>query len=182
MRKLCFSPQIKKNDRIFSLAWNIVYWLLKSPCFELFGNGKYGIFWDKTLVERWYLLVTEIFLFWTFRRWKIRFFSVKKLMERWYLLVTEKFLFWTFLWWKIRPFLRHKFNGKMILTHYWKVLVLGYRKVLVLSFSLMGNAVFLFSQKNDVKVIFSWSFWAFHDIPGHAKYGFSCSGGCYVSL
>ena len=32
------------------------------------------------------------------------FFWVKKLMERWYLLVTEKFLFWTFRWWEIRSF------------------------------------------------------------------------------
>ena len=70
-----------KNDRIFSLAWNIVYWLLKGPCFEFFGHentvffgpkrwwkyiywllksscfelfgvGKYGLFWDKKLMER----------------------------------------------------------------------------------------------------------------------------------
>ena len=32
------------------------------------------------------------------------FFWVKKLIERWYLLVTEKFLFWTFRWWEIRSF------------------------------------------------------------------------------
>ena len=32
------------------------------------------------------------------------FFSAKKLMERWYLLVTEKFLFWTFQWWETRSF------------------------------------------------------------------------------
>ena len=36
------------------------------------------------------------------------FFSAKKLMERWYLLVTEKFLFWTFWWWEIRSFLQPK--------------------------------------------------------------------------
>ena len=28
----------------------------------------------------------------------------KKLIERWYLLVTEKALFWTFRWWEIRSF------------------------------------------------------------------------------
>ena len=122
-----------------------IYWLLKCFCFELFGDGKCGPFWGK------------------------------KLMERLYLLVTEKFLFWAFPWWKMWSFLRQKVNGKMIFTDYWKVLVLGYRKVLVLSFSLIGNTVF-FSQKVDVKVIFTWSFWAFHDIPGPGKYGFSCSG------
>ena len=36
------------------------------------------------------------------------FFWVKKLVERWYLLVTEKFLFWTFRWWEIRSFLQPK--------------------------------------------------------------------------
>ena len=29
----------------------------------------------------------------------------KKLMERWYLLITEKVLFWTFRWWEKRSFL-----------------------------------------------------------------------------
>ena len=32
-----------------------------------------------------------------------------------------------------------------------------------------------FSQKVDGKVIFTWSFWAFHDIPVLRKYGISCS-------
>ena len=59
------------------------------------------------------------------------FFWVKKLMERWYLLVTEKFLFWTFRWWEIRSF---------------------------------------FTQKVDEKMIFTWSFWAFYDIPAPGKY------------
>ena len=34
----------KKNERIFSLAWNTVCWLQKSSCFEFFGDGKYGLF------------------------------------------------------------------------------------------------------------------------------------------
>ena len=36
------------------------------------------------------------------------FFWVKKLIERWYLLVTEKFLFWTLRWWEIRSFFQPK--------------------------------------------------------------------------
>ena len=32
-----------------------------------------------------------------------------------------------------------------------------------------------FSQKVDVKMIFTWSFWTFHDIPGIEKYDFSYS-------
>ena len=45
--------------------------------FEIFGNKK-CIFWAKTLTERWYLLITEKFLFWTFRWWKIRSFFESK--------------------------------------------------------------------------------------------------------
>ena len=54
------------------------------------------------------------------------FFWVKKLMERWYLLVTEKFLFWTFRWWEIRSFLSQEVDWKMIFTGYWEVLVLNF--------------------------------------------------------
>ena len=74
-----------------------IYWLLKSSCFDLFGDGKYGLFW------------------------------VKKLMERLYLLVTEKFLFCTFRWWEIRSFFESKSWWKeMIFTGYWQVFVLNF--------------------------------------------------------
>ena len=119
------------------------------------------------------------------------FFWDKKLVEIWYLLVTEKFLFWAFPWWEIRSSLRQKVYGKMIFTGNWKVLVL--------SFSVMRNAVMeiryllitekflfwafrwreiqsFFIQKVDIKVIFTWYLWVFRDIPGPGKYGFSCSG------
>ena len=118
--KLYFSPQKKtkkkekKNDRIFSLALNIVYRLLKSHCFEFFGGGKYGLFWAKTLIEIWYLLINEKFLemtntvffdakswwkgdfYWLlksscfelFRHGKCGLFWGKKFMEKWYLLIT----------------------------------------------------------------------------------------------
>ena len=33
-------------------------------------------------------------------------------MERWYLLITEKFLFWTFWWWEIRSFFSQEVDGK----------------------------------------------------------------------
>ena len=55
----------------------------------------------------------------------------------------------------------------MIFTDYWRALVLN--------FSEMGNTVFLWSQKVDEKIIFTWYFWVFHDIPGPGKYGFLCS-------
>ena len=54
------------------------------------------------------------------------FFWAKKLMERWYLLVTEKFLFWTFRWGETRSFLSQEVDRKMIFTGYGKVLVLNF--------------------------------------------------------
>ena len=58
---------------------------------------------------------------------KTVFYSVKTLMERWYLLVTEKFLFWTFRWWEVRSFMQSKkVDGKMIFTGYSEVLVLNF--------------------------------------------------------
>ena len=33
-----------------------IFWLLRSSCFELFGDRKYGLFWVKKLMKRWYLL------------------------------------------------------------------------------------------------------------------------------
>ena len=213
MRNLCFSPPTspypsssKRNNRIFSLAWNIVYWLLEDPCGEFSGMentvifepkklmeiwyiliiGKVLVlnfsgmenlvfFWDKKLMERWYLLITKKSLFLTLRGWETRSFLRQKLMGRWYLLVTETFLSWAFLWWKTRSFLRQKVNRKMILTDYWKVLVFGHRKSSC--FELFGNEKYslFFSKKVDVKVIFTWHFWVFHNIAGPGKYCFSCS-------
>ena len=153
------------------------------------------------------------------------YFWAKKLMEMWYLLISETFLFWTFRWWEVRSFIQskswwkddiyrllksscfelfgdgkdgllfsQKVDGKMIFTDYWKVLVLN--------FSVMGSTVFyavkklmerwyllvtlkflfwtfrwweiqpFFNQKVDGKMIFTWSFWAFHDIAGLGKHGF----------
>ena len=93
-----------------------------------------------------------------------------------------------------------KVDGKIVFTDYWKVLVLN--------FSVIGNTVFFesrswwkddiywllrsscfelfgdgkyglfFSQKVDGKMIFTWSFLAFYDIPGPGKYGFSRSVSC----
>ena len=96
MKVILQSSKKENNDRIFSLAWNIVYWLLKSHCFEFYRGGKYGLFWAKNLMEMWYLLITEKLLFWTFRVWEIQ----------------------SFLWQKVKE--------KMIFTDYWNVLVLNF--------------------------------------------------------
>ena len=103
-------------------------------------------------------------------------FWVKKLMEIWYLLITEKFLFWSFREREIRPFLSQKVDGKMLFTDYWKVLVLNFSvigkmvffwvKKLMERWYLLTNEKFLFwilrrweirsflSQKVDEKMIY----------------------------
>ena len=60
------------------------YWKVLVLTFSRMGNTV--VFLSQKADGKWYLLVAEKFLFWTFRRWKIRPFSAKKLMERWYLL------------------------------------------------------------------------------------------------
>ena len=101
-----------------------------------------------------------------------------------------------FLEMKNTVFLSQKVDGN-IFTDYWKVLVLIFSGMRNTAFfepksswkddiygllkssclNLFGNGkhgLFL-SQKVDGKTMFTWSFLAFHDIPGLGKYGFSCS-------
>ena len=89
----------------------------------------------------------------------------KNLIERWYLPVTEKVLFWTFRWWKIRSFFEPR--------SWWKDDIYWLRRSSCLE--LFGDEKYglFYSQKVDGKMIFTWSFWAFYDIPGPGKYGFS---------
>ena len=46
----------KEHDIFEPKSWRKydIYWLLRSSCFELFGDGKYGLFSAKKLMERWY--------------------------------------------------------------------------------------------------------------------------------
>ena len=127
----------KKNDRIFSLEWNIAYWLLRGPCFEFYGDGKHGLFepkrwWKydvywllKVLVLKFSGMENAVFLkskscwkddiSWLLKSSCLQLFGDEK-MKRSYLLIiemlflwaTEKFLFWTFQWWEIRSFLQSK--------------------------------------------------------------------------
>ena len=63
----------------------------------------------------------------------------------------------------------------MISADYWKVLILGYQKVIALNFSVMRNTV-SFGEKFNAKKMFTWLFLAFHDIQEPGKYDFLCSG------
>ena len=97
-------------------------------------------------------------------------------------------------------FLNQKADGNMIFTDYWKVLVLTFSEMentvfswskkltKILYLQITGKFLFWtfcdgkyglsFSQKVDGNMIFTWSFWAFYDIPGPGKYGFSRSVIC----
>ena len=108
-----------------------------------------------------------------------------------------KVLLLTFSEMEIRSFFQPK--------SWWKNDIYWLLKVLVLNFSETENTVFFesrswwkddnywllksscfklfsdgeyglfFSQKVDGKMIITWFLWAFHDITGFGKYGFSCS-------
>ena len=68
------------------------------------------------------------------------FFEPRGWWKRWYLLIIENFLLWTFLWWEIRSFfLSQEVDGKVIFT--------GYREVLVLNLSVIGNTIFFSAKK-----------------------------------
>ena len=88
-------------------------------------------------------------------------------MERWYLLITEKVLFWNFRWWEIRSFSESR--------SWWKDDI--YWLLRSSCFEPFGNGKYrlFFCQNVDGKMIFTWYFWAFYDIPGPGKYGFSRS-------
>ena len=103
-------------------------------------------------------------IFLEIKKW---YFWAKKLMEIWYLLITEKFLFWSFREWEIRSFFQPR--------SWWKDDI--YWLLRSSCFELFGDGKYglFFSQKVDGKMIFTWSFWAFHNIPGLGKYCFSCS-------
>ena len=130
MRKLCFSPQNKnKNERKFSLAWNIVCWLPNGPCFDFFGDGKYGHFWAKKLMKIWYWLLKS-----SRGNGKYGLFLRQKFSGKMIFTDYRNILALKFSGMENVVFLRQKVNGKMIFTGYWKVLVLN--------FSVMGNTVF----------------------------------------
>ena len=65
-RNSCFELSGDRNTVSFELKsrWkDYIYWLLKRSCFKIVGDEKYGLFWAKKLMKRWYLLITEKSLF-----------------------------------------------------------------------------------------------------------------------
>ena len=87
-----------------------IYWLLKSSCFELFGDGKYGLFSSQEVDGK-----DDIY-------W-----------------LRKSSCFELFGGGKYGLFLSQEVDGKMIFA--------GYREVLVLNFSVMGNTIFFSAKK-----------------------------------
>ena len=71
---------LKKTIRWYFLLQYHVCWVRKISYFKIFRDGKYGLLLIQKVDVRWhflydgipYLLNTEKFLFWTFRRWEMR--------------------------------------------------------------------------------------------------------------
>ena len=126
------------------------------------------VFWSQEVDEN--MIFTDYWkvLVLTFSEMGNTVFSwTKKLTEIWYLLITEKFLFWNFRLLEIQSFFESR--------SWWKDGI--YWLLRSSCFELFGDGKYglFFSQKVDGKMIFTWSFWAFYDIPGPEKYGFSRS-------
>ena len=166
MRKGVVQLYIKNNEVIFSLAWNIIFsdnWKvlvlkfleMKNMVFlsqKVDGNMIFTDYW-KVLVLNFSMMGNTVF------------FESRSWWKRWYLLITEKFLFWTFRWWEILSFFESR--------SWWKDDI--YWLTRSSCFELFGDGKYdlFFIKTVDGKMIFTWSFWAFHDIPGATKYGFS---------
>ena len=99
-----------------------------------------GFFWLKKLMERWYLLITEKFLVWSFWRWKIRsIFEPKSCLKNDISRLIKSSFFELFGDGKYVPCLSEKGDGKMIFTDYWKVLILNFLG--------MGNTLIFWAKK-----------------------------------
>ena len=151
-----------------------IYWLLKSSCFEHFGNRKYGLFLRQKVNEK--MIFTDY--------WNVLVLNFSG-ME-------NTVFFEAKSWWKddiyrllksscfeLSPdgkcglFCGKKLRERRYLLITEKFLFWATEKFLFLAFRWWEIRSF-FSQKVDVKVIFTWSFWAFHDFQGPGKYGFLC--------
>ena len=165
MRKRAAQPYIKKkkqqkknNEVIFSLAWNIIIsdnWkvlLLKSL------EMKNMVFLSQKVDGNMIFTDYKTVLVLIFSQMGNTVFSwAKTLIKRWYLLITEKVLFWTFQGWRIRSFFESR--------SWWKDDIYWLRRGSCFQLFCDGKDRLFYSQKVDGKMIFTWSYLAFHDIP-----------------
>ena len=67
MKNMVFLSQKVDENMIFTEYWKVLVLIFS-------GMGNRVFSWAKKLMERWYLLITEKFLLWTFPWWKLRSF------------------------------------------------------------------------------------------------------------
>ena len=67
MKNMVFLSQKVDAKMIFTDYWKVLVLIFS-------GIGNTVLFWVKKVMERWYLLIPEKFLFWFFREWEIRSF------------------------------------------------------------------------------------------------------------
>ena len=164
MRKGVVQLYIKNNEVIFSLAWNIIFSDNWKVLVLKFLEMKNMVFLSQKVDGNMIFTDYWKFLVLIFSEMGNTVFSwAKKLIERWYLLITEMVLFWTFRWWEIRSFFESR--------SWWKDIYWLLRSSCLKLFG-DGKYGLFFSQNVDGKMIYTWSFLAFHDIPGPGKYGF----------
>ena len=118
-----------------------VYWVLKSSCFKIFGDGKYGLFFEPKSWWKYiyWLLKSSCFELFTDEKYG-NFLRQKvdgKMIDIYWLL--KSFYFKVFGDGKYGLFLSQSVDGKMIFTDYWNVLVLNFPQ--------MGNTVFFSVKK-----------------------------------
>ena len=116
------------------------------------------------MIEIWYLLITEKFLFWSFQEWEIRpFLSQKSCWKDYIYWLPKSSCFNFFGDEKNCLVLGQKVDGKMIFTDYWKVVVLIFLR--------MVNTVF-FEPKSWWKDDIDWLLRiSCFELFGDGKYG-----------
>ena len=142
-----------------------LYWLIKSSCFEIFGDRKYDLFSSQEVdgnmmfIDYWKVLgldFSEI--------GNTVFFESKSWWKDDIYWLPKKSCFELFEDGKYGLSLSQKVDGKIIFTDHWKVLVLN--------FSLMKNTAFFQPKrwwKDDIYLVFmsfpwysrTWEIWFF---------------------
>ena len=139
----------------FRIKEKLMLWIsgIKKNLFQRW-RWKIWYFWAKKMMEI-YLLITEKFLFWPFREWEIRsLFEPKSWWKDDIYWLLKSSCFNLFGNGKDGLFLSQEVDGKMILTGYWKVLVLN--------FPVMGKTVFFPPKcwwKDDIYMVFLSFLW-----------------------
>ena len=111
MEDTVFLSQNADRKTIFTYYWKI-------SCFEFFRDGKHGLFWAKKFDEKLNLIITEEFLFKTFRWWEIRSFFHPKIWWKDDIYLAFLSFPWCSRAWEKCSFVQFRFNWGSVLTCY----------------------------------------------------------------